>query len=102
MAGPEFGEHWARMWLDLARYADSAGYADDRPRTIWAYRDYVIRAFNDNLPFDQFSIEQLAGDLLPEPTEVNWWPRPFIEIPKPTTRAEPMTRSSAAWRWWTG
>jgi len=69
MAGPEFGEHWARMWLDLARYADSAGYADDRPRTIWAYRDYVIRAFNDNLPFDQFSIEQLAGDLLPEPTE---------------------------------
>ena len=69
LARPEFGEHWARMWLDLARYADSAGYADDRPRTIWAYRDYVIRAFNDNLPFDQFTIEQLAGDLLPEPSE---------------------------------
>ena len=64
-----FGEHWARMWLDLARYADSAGYADDPPRTIWAYRDYVIRAFNDNKPFDQFTIEQLAGDLLPNPTE---------------------------------
>ena len=65
----EFGEHWARMWLDLARYADSAGYADDRSRTIWAFRDYVIKAFNQNLPFDQFTIEQLAGDLLPEPTE---------------------------------
>ncbi len=68
-ARPEFGEHWARMWLDLARYADSAGYADDRPRTIWAYRDYVIRAFNKNLPFDQFTIEQLAGDLLPNPSQ---------------------------------
>ncbi len=66
---PSFGEHWARMWLDLARYADSAGYADDPPRTIWAYRDWVIRALNTNMPFDQFTIEQLAGDLLPEPSE---------------------------------
>ena len=64
-----FGEHWARMWLDLARYADSAGYADDPPRTIWAYRDYVIRSFNSNKPFDRFTIEQIAGDLLPEPNE---------------------------------
>lgn len=64
-----FGEHWARMWLDLARYADSAGYADDPPRTIWAYRDWVIRALNQNMPFDQFTIEQLAGDLLPNPTQ---------------------------------
>ena len=69
LAAPAYGEHWGRMWLDLARYADSAGYADDPPRTIWAYRDYVINAFNRNLPFDQFTIEQLAGDLLPEPTE---------------------------------
>jgi hypothetical protein len=61
---PSFGEHWARLWLDLARYADSAGYADDPPRTIWAYRDYVIRAFNSNKPFDRFTIEQIAGDLL--------------------------------------
>ncbi|MGI9456229.1 MAG: DUF1549 and DUF1553 domain-containing protein, partial [Aeoliella sp.] len=68
LAQPSYGEHWARMWLDLARYADSAGYADDPPRTIWAYRDWVIRALNDNMPFDQFTIEQLAGDLLPEPT----------------------------------
>ena len=66
---PGYGEHWARLWLDLARYADSAGYADDPPRTIWAYRDWVIAALNDNMPFDQFTIEQLAGDLLPEPTE---------------------------------
>lgn len=63
-----YGEHWARMWLDLARYADSAGYADDPPRTIWGFRDYVIRSLNDNKPFDQFTIEQIAGDLLPNPT----------------------------------
>jgi len=64
-----YGEHWAREWLDLARYADSAGYADDPSRTIWAYRDYVVRSFNANKPFDQFTIEQIAGDLLPNPTE---------------------------------
>lgn len=64
-----FGEHWARMWLDLARYADSAGYADDPLRMIWAYRDYVIKAFNENKGFDQFTIEQIAGDLLEKPTE---------------------------------
>jgi mono/diheme cytochrome c family protein len=69
LAKPGYGEHWARLWLDLARYADSAGYADDPPRTIWAYRDYVIRSFNANKPFDRFTIEQLAGDLLPDPTE---------------------------------
>jgi mono/diheme cytochrome c family protein len=69
LAKPAFGEHWARMWLDLARYADSAGYADDPPRTIWAYRDYVIKSFNANKPFDKFTVEQIAGDLLPNPTE---------------------------------
>ncbi|MGC1276195.1 MAG: DUF1553 domain-containing protein [Planctomycetaceae bacterium] len=68
LADPAYGEHRARKWLDLARYADSAGYADDPPRTIWGYRDYVIRAFNANMPFDRFTIEQIAGDLLPEPT----------------------------------
>jgi hypothetical protein len=66
LAKPSYGEHWARAWLDLARYADSKGYADDQPRTIWRYRDYVIDAFNRNVPFDQFTIEQLAGDLLPD------------------------------------
>ena len=63
-----YGERWAAMWLDLARYADSAGYADDPPRTIWLYRDWVISAYNSNMPFDQFTIEQLAGDMLPKPT----------------------------------
>ena len=68
LAKPAFGEHQARLWLDLARYADSAGYADDPARTIWKYRDYVIESFNKNKPFDTFTIEQLAGDLLPNPT----------------------------------
>ncbi len=68
LASPAFGENWARKWLDLARYADSAGYADDPARTIWGYRDWTINALNANMPIDQFTIEQLAGDLLPHPT----------------------------------
>ena len=69
LAKPAYGEHWARQWLDLARYADSAGYPSDPGRIIWAYRDWVIKALNRNQPFDQFVIEQLAGDLLPAPSE---------------------------------
>lgn len=66
LADPAYGERWARMWLDLARYADSAGYGSDPLRpTIWHYRDWVIDAFNRNLPYNQFTLEQLAGDLLP-------------------------------------
>jgi len=68
LASPHYGERWARMWLDLARFADSSGYGSDPLRVIWRYRDWVIDAFNRNLPYDQFTIEQLAGDLLPEPT----------------------------------
>ncbi len=68
LASPHFGERWAQVWLDLARYADSQGYANDPDRTIWRWRDWVIQAFNDNVPFDRFTIEQLAGDLLPNPT----------------------------------
>ena len=68
LKSPRFGERWAQMWLDLARYADSMGYEKDLPRTIWRYRDWVIDAFNDDMPFDQFTIEQLAGDLLPDAT----------------------------------
>jgi hypothetical protein len=68
LADPAYGERWARMWLDLARYADSAGLGSDPLRTIWGYRDWVIDAFNRNLSFDQFTIEQLAGDLLPGAT----------------------------------
>ena len=68
LASPHYGERWARHWLDLARYADTNGYEKDRARSIWPYRDWVIQAFNRDLPFDQFTIEQLAGDLLPNPT----------------------------------
>jgi len=66
LASERFGERWGRHWLDMARYADSDGYEKDRPRPdAWRFRDWVIRAINDDLPFDQFTIEQLAGDLLP-------------------------------------
>jgi hypothetical protein len=68
LASPHFGERWARLWLDLARYADSHGYEKDPPRSIWPYRDWVINAFNRNLPFDQFTVEQIAGDMLPDAT----------------------------------
>jgi mono/diheme cytochrome c family protein len=68
LASPRYGEHLARYWLDAVRYADSHGYHIDAQRDIWAYRDWVIRAFNRNQPFDQFTREQLAGDLLPNPT----------------------------------
>ncbi len=68
LQSPAYGERWAQVWLDLARYADSRGYANDSPRTIWRYRDWVIGAINSNMPFDQFTVEQLAGDLLPNPT----------------------------------
>ncbi len=68
LESPHWGEHRARYWLDLARYADTHGIHFDNFREIHAYRDWVISAFNRNLPFDQFTIEQLAGDLLPNPT----------------------------------
>jgi uncharacterized protein DUF1553/uncharacterized protein DUF1549/cytochrome c len=65
---PRYGEHMARYWLDAARYADSHGYHIDSERSMWKWRDWVVNAFNQNMPFDQFTVEQLAGDLLPEPT----------------------------------
>ncbi len=68
LASPHYGERWARPWLDLARYADTDGYEKDLPRTIWKYRDWVIKAFNDEMSFKQFTIEQIAGDMLPNPT----------------------------------
>jgi mono/diheme cytochrome c family protein len=68
LADPGYAERWARMWLDLARYADSKGWGSDPLRTIWRYRDWVIEAFQQNMPYDQFTIEQLAGDMLPDPT----------------------------------
>jgi Protein of unknown function (DUF1553)/Protein of unknown function (DUF1549)/Planctomycete cytochrome C len=68
LASPHFGERWATQWLDLARYADSRGYQFDYNRSVWPYRDWVIEAFNRNIPYDRFVITQLAGDLFPEPT----------------------------------
>ncbi|MEM7012256.1 MAG: DUF1553 domain-containing protein [Verrucomicrobiota bacterium] len=68
-ASTRYGEHLAREWLDVARYADSSGYQYDKERTMWPWRDWVVEAFSSNMPFDQFTIEQLAGDLFEEPTE---------------------------------
>ncbi len=65
---PHYGERWGRHWLDQARFADSHGYTFDNPRVMWPYRDWVIKAINDDMPFDRFTVEQLAGDLLPNPT----------------------------------
>src|SRR6185369_7858928 len=69
LASPHFGERWGRHWLDLARYADSDGYEKDRPRPFaFQYRDWVIAALNADMPFDQFTVEQIAGDMLPAAT----------------------------------
>jgi hypothetical protein len=69
LASPHYGERWGRLWLDAARYADSDGYEKDKPRFVSFYRDYVIDAFNRDLPYDRFIVEQIAGDLLPKPTQ---------------------------------
>ena len=69
LASDHYGERWARMWLDLARYADSDGYEKDGRRTMWPYRDWVIQALNRNMPFNQFALEQIAGDMLPNATQ---------------------------------
>ncbi len=69
LASPRFGEKWARWWLDLARYADTKGYEKDSRRTMWPYRDWVIRSLNADMPFSEFTVEQLAGDMLPNATQ---------------------------------
>ncbi|MBI3852436.1 MAG: DUF1549 domain-containing protein [Verrucomicrobia bacterium] len=69
LKSPHYGERWGRHWLDAARYADSDGFEKDKPRFIWAYRDWVIKALNDDLPYDRFIIEQIAGDQLPDPKQ---------------------------------
>lgn len=71
LTSPHFGERWASLWMDLARYADTKGYEKDSTRAMWPYRDWLIQAFNSDLPFDQFTIKQLAGDLLPDATEAD-------------------------------
>jgi Protein of unknown function (DUF1553)/Protein of unknown function (DUF1549)/Planctomycete cytochrome C len=69
LESPHYGERFGRWWLDQARYADSNGYSVDAPRQIWLYRDWVVQSLNENMPFNQFTIEQLAGDLLPDSTQ---------------------------------
>jgi hypothetical protein len=69
LASPHYGERWGRIWLDAARYADSDGFEKDKPRFVWMYRDWVINALNQDLPYNQFVIEQIAGDLLSHPTQ---------------------------------
>ena len=69
LASPAYAEHWTRHWLDLARYADTNGYEKDRERSIWPYRDWVLQAIADDMPLDRFTVEQLAGDMLPEATD---------------------------------
>ena len=69
LASPAYGEHWARVWMDLARYADSKGYEKDLGRSIWRWRDWVTDAYNSDIPYDRFSMLQLAGDLLPDASE---------------------------------
>ncbi|QDU17122.1 Planctomycete cytochrome C [Gimesia maris] len=69
LASPHYGERWGRLWLDAARYADSNGYEKDAPREVWLYRDWVIDALNENMPYNQFVIEQVAGDQLPQATQ---------------------------------
>lgn len=71
LSSPHFGEKWTGMWMDLARYSDTKGYEADRGRTIWKYRDWLIEAFNADKPYNQFLTEQIAGDLLPDPTDDN-------------------------------
>lgn len=72
LASPHFGERWTAMWLDLARYADTKGYERDDNRSIWRYRDWLIKAFNEDKPYNQFITEQIAGDLLPNPTDMQY------------------------------
>jgi hypothetical protein len=101
LGSPHYGERWGRWWLDQARYADSNGYSIDAPRQIWKYRDWVIGAFNADLPFDQFTIEQLAGDLLPEATvdqKVATVIRRSMRRVGSTRNSSGSTASSIGWR----
>lgn len=72
LASPHFGERWAAMWMDLARYADTKGYERDDGRNIWPYRDWLIHAFNADMPYDSMLIQQIAGDLMPHPTDAQY------------------------------
>ncbi len=96
LASPRFGERMAVDWLDLARYADTYGYQADVYRAMWPWRDWVIRAFNEGLPYDRFITWQLAGDLLPAPTRTRSSPRPSTATIARPTRGAASRRSSAS------
>ena len=87
LASPHYGEHEARYWLDAARYAETVGLHFDEPTSIYPYRDYVIKAFNENKPFDKFTVEQVAGDLLPTPRWSKRWRRASPAAAFPRARA---------------
>ncbi|GIW79869.1 MAG: chromosome segregation protein [Gemmatales bacterium] len=96
LASQHFGERMAIYWLDVVRYADTGGYHSDNHRDIWMYRDYVIKAFNDNKPFDQFTIEQLAGDLLPGRTNEQWVASGFNRLLQTTEEGGAQPKEYAA------
>jgi hypothetical protein len=94
LASPQWGEHRTRYWLDAARYADTHGIHFDNYREMWSYRDWVIQAFNKNMPFDQFAIEQIAGDLLPKSTLDQQSLPASTAATSPPTRAVQSTKST--------
>ncbi len=98
LQSPHYGERWARRWLDLARYADTNGYEKDRVRSIWPYRDWVISALNADVPFDRFTIEQLAGDMLPSATVQQRIATAFIATRCLTKKGASIRRSFATTR----
>src|SRR5437870_3564295 len=96
LASPRYGERMAFRWMEAARYGDTNGYQTDGVRDMWRWRDWVIDAFNSNMPFDQFTIEQLAGDLLPGATLTSASQRRFTEIIARVPKAE-LSQKNFAW-----
>ena len=96
LASPRYGERMAFRWMEAARYGDTNGYQTDGVRDMWRWRDWVIDAFNRNMPFDQFTIEQLAGDLLPGATLTSASQRRFTEIIARVPKAE-LSQKNFAW-----
>jgi len=96
LASPRYGERMATDWLDLARFADTHGFQMDRERPMWAWRDWVIRAFNRNQPFDEFVIWQVAGDLLPNPTREQRLATAFNRLHMQNEEGGSSRRSSAS------
>jgi hypothetical protein len=94
LASPHFGEKWTSMWLDLARYADTKGYEKDDNRIIWRYRDWLIKAFNDDMPYDQFIREQIAGDLMTNPTEDQYIATAFNRNTMTMMKGAPIMKNS--------